>query len=96
VADAGLHPVVGFPALRSLLTGASPLPGLANLKTVDIAAGAGPQLRLALTKSQAKRANKPAKKMSTTVMAGTSGRKVCKAVAADVAKFRPDLKARQP
>jgi hypothetical protein len=69
---------------------------VANLKTVDVAAGAGTGLRLAVTKSQAKRANKPAKKTATTVMAATSGRKVCKAVAADVAKFRPDLKARPP
>ena len=69
---------------------------MANLKTVDVAVGAGAGLRMAVTKSQAKRANKPAKKTSTTVMAATSGRKVCKALAADVAKFRPDLKARPP
>ncbi len=55
---------------------------------------AGEKLKLALSKSQAKRANKPAKKVSATVMGAKSGRKVCKAVAADVAKFRPDLKAR--
>ena len=63
---------------------------------MDVAAAAGPQLRMVVTKSQAKRANKPAKKYAATPMAAKSGRKVCKAVAADVAKFRPDLKARPP
>jgi hypothetical protein len=61
---------------------------------VGVEAVAGEKLKLALSKSQAKRANKPAKKVSSTVMGAKSGRKVCKAVAADVAKFRPDLKAR--
>ena len=63
---------------------------------MDVAAAAGPQLRMVVTKSQAKRANKPAKKYAATPMAAKSGRKVCKALAADVAKFRPDLKARTP
>ena len=63
---------------------------------MDVAAAAGPQLRMVVTKSQAKRANKPSKKFSATPMAAKSGRKVCKAVAADVAKFRPDLKVSSP
>jgi hypothetical protein len=68
--------------------------GLANLKTVGIEAATGEKLRLSVTKTQAKNAAKPSKKSSTSTMAASSGRKVCKAVAADVAKYRPDLKAR--
>jgi hypothetical protein len=68
--------------------------GLANLKTVGIEAAAGEKLRLTVTKTQAKAASTPSKKTKSSTMAASSGRKVCKAVAADVAKYRPDLKAR--
>ena len=77
-----------------MLSAPRPPAGLANLKTVGIDAVAGEKLRLALSKSQAKRANKPSKKVKASVMAASSGRKVCKAVAADVAKYRPDLVVR--
>ena len=47
-----------------------------------------------VTKTNAKHAHKPAKRVSTETVKATSGRKVIAAVAAEAAKYRPDLKVR--
>jgi hypothetical protein len=47
-----------------------------------------------VTKTNAKHAHKPAKRASSETVKATSGRKVIAAVAAEAAKYRPDLKVR--
>ena len=57
-----------------------------------MAAAAGEQLKLTLALGRASKAQAPKARLAKQTMAATNGRKVCKAVAACVAKFRPDLK----
>ena len=71
-----------------------PSPGLANAKTLDITDAKGEGLHVKVTKTNAKHAQKPAKRARSETVKAASGRKVIAAVAAEAAKYRPDLKVR--
>ena len=83
----------GTAASRRAPTATAPDAGLANTKTIHLEAGAHEKkIAVAVTVKQAKSVSKPANSLKKSVIARDS-RNLLKAVAAQAAKYRPDLKA---